>query len=148
MVFIYQTPGGDQDVSHAERTDSYLSFVSFFLGHSSLLKPFARFMIMQAQYRPLPYARINSFHGPKRQLLGNHAGQAAPAWKVAAYNQVGATSASKGKVAQDQASRIFLSRLPVDVGEKDVEVGACHHLTRYHLNSFFARSCLERRLDR
>ena len=31
MVFIYQTPGGDQDVSHAERTDSYLSFVSFFL---------------------------------------------------------------------------------------------------------------------
>ena len=81
---------------------------------------------MQAQYRPLPYARLNSFHGPKRQLLGNHAGQAPPSWKMGSVssNQVTATLVSKGKAAQEQGSRIFLSRLPVDVGEKDVEVSA------------------------
>ncbi|KAF8813144.1 hypothetical protein BYT27DRAFT_7181730 [Phlegmacium glaucopus] len=79
---------------------------------------------MQAQYRPLPYARLNTFHGPKRQLLGNQAGQAPPSWKTSASvapGQVHATSVSKGKAAQEQGSRIFLSRLPVDVGEKDVE---------------------------
>jgi len=83
-------------------------------------------MIMQAhtQYRPLPYARINSFHGPKRQLLGYNAGQAPPSWRTAASfapDQAGVASVSKGKVVQEQGSRIFLSRLPVDVGEKDVE---------------------------
>jgi THO complex subunit 4 len=77
--------------------------------------------MMQAQYRPLPYARLNSFHGPKRQLLGHKAGQAPPSWKIAS-DQVGAGLVSKGKTLQEQGSRIFLSRLPVDVGEKDVEV--------------------------
>ena len=82
-------------------------------------------MIMQTQHRPFPYPRLNSLHGPKRQLLGNHAGQVPPSWRTAAsapLDQVNATSVSKGKVAQEQGSRIFLSRLPVDVGEKDVEV--------------------------
>ena len=78
---------------------------------------------MQAQYRPLPYARLNSFHGPKRRLLGHNAGQAAPSWKsVAQEQQIGAGLVSKGKMVQEQGSRIFLSRLPVDVGEKEVEV--------------------------
>jgi len=91
---------------------------------------------MQAQYRPLPYARLNSFHGPKRQLLGNHAGQAPPSWRMPApvtTSQVGATSVSKGKAAQEEGSRIFLSRLPVDVGEKDVEVSARCYLSRLFL---------------
>lgn len=79
-------------------------------------------MMMQTQYRPLPYARLNSFHGPKRRLLGHNAGKAAPSWKSAAQEQADAGLASKGKMVQEQGSRIFLSRLPVDVGEKDVEV--------------------------
>ena len=83
-------------------------------------------MMMQTQYRPLPYARLNSFHGPKRRLLGHNAGQAPPSWKSVAVapDQVGAAAGlvSKGKIVQEQGSRIFLSRLPVDVGEKDVEV--------------------------
>jgi THO complex subunit 4 len=92
-------------------------------------------MIMQAQYRPLPYARLNSFHGPKRQLLGHNAGQAPPSWRMTASgapDQVSGASVSKGKVVQEQGSRIFLSRLPVDVGEKDVEVSVhCRFSTRY-----------------
>ena len=79
-------------------------------------------MMMQAQYRPLPYARLNSFHGPKRRLLGHNAGQPPPSWKSAAQEQVSAGLVSKEKMVQEQGSRIFLSRLPVDVGEKDVEV--------------------------
>ena len=81
-------------------------------------------MMMQAQYRPLPYARLNSFHGPKRRLLGHNAGQVPPSWKSVAQEQVSAGLVSKGKMVQEQGSRIFLSRLPVDVGEKDVEVSA------------------------
>ena len=77
--------------------------------------------MMQAQYRPMPYARLNSFNGPKRRLLGHNAGQIPPSWKSAAQEQV-AGLVSKGKVVEEQGSRIFLSRLPVDVGEKDVEV--------------------------
>ena len=76
--------------------------------------------MMQAQYRPLPYARLNSFHGPKRRLLGHSAGQVPPSWKSAAQEQIG--TGLKGKMVQEQGSRIFLSRLPIDVGEKDVEV--------------------------
>lgn len=79
-------------------------------------------MMMQAQHRPLPYARLNSFRGPKRRLLGHNASQAPPSWKSVAQEQVATGSVSKGKMVQEQGSRIFLSRLPVDVGEKDVEV--------------------------
>ncbi|KAF8068715.1 hypothetical protein FPV67DRAFT_1607313 [Lyophyllum atratum] len=65
-----------------------------------------------------PYARLNTFHGPKRQLLGNQAGHAAPAWKTNVPPQ---TSGGKGKQVMDQGSKIFLTRLPVDVGETEVE---------------------------
>ncbi|KAJ7269874.1 hypothetical protein C8J57DRAFT_1323806 [Mycena rebaudengoi] len=77
---------------------------------------------MQAQYKPQPYARLNNFHGPKRQLLGNHAGHAPPAWRsTVAGPSTGAYSAGlKGKQV-DQGSKIFLSRLPMDVGETEVE---------------------------
>ena len=119
-----------------ERDQPAVFFVSFPRYIFSLLKSFTLLMIMQAQYRPLPYARLNSFHGPKRQLLGHKAGQAPPAWRTAfvAPNQVGVASVSKGKVVQEQGSRIFLSRLPVDVGEKDVEVSDhCGFQTHYFL---------------
>ncbi|KAG6845107.1 hypothetical protein H0H87_000806 [Tephrocybe sp. NHM501043] len=67
------------------------------------------------------YARLNTFHGPKRQLLGNHAGHAAPAWKNVPSPQ-DAHSTGKGKQAQlDSGSKIFLSRLPLDVKETEVE---------------------------
>ncbi|KAG6804714.1 hypothetical protein H0H93_007113, partial [Arthromyces matolae] len=60
------------------------------------------------------YPRLNTFHGPKRQLLGNHAGHAAPAWKNAPVP--GPSAIGKGKQVQlDGESKIFLTRLPVDV---------------------------------
>ncbi|GLB44018.1 putative RNA recognition motif containing protein [Lyophyllum shimeji] len=65
-----------------------------------------------------PYARLNNFHGPKRQLLGNQAGLAAPAWKTNVPPQV---SVGKGKQVMEQGSKIFLSRLPLDVTETEIE---------------------------
>ncbi|KAG6812460.1 hypothetical protein H0H92_002725 [Tricholoma furcatifolium] len=66
-----------------------------------------------------PYARLNTFHGPKRQLLGNHAGHAPPAWKTA---PIPVPNAGKGKQVQhDLGSKIFLSRLPLDVKETEVD---------------------------
>lgn len=78
--------------------------------------------MMQAQHRPLPYARLNSFHGPKRRVLGHNPGQVPPSWKSAAAQDQAAALLSKDKMIQEKGSRIFLSRLPADVGEKDVEV--------------------------
>ncbi|KAJ7485301.1 hypothetical protein FB451DRAFT_1337579 [Mycena latifolia] len=79
---------------------------------------------MQAQYRPQPYARLNAFHGPKRQLLGNQAGYAPPAWRTGpstgAYSAAGVYAKGK-QVATEGGSKIFLSRLPMDVGETEVE---------------------------
>ncbi|KAJ7666180.1 hypothetical protein DFH06DRAFT_984817 [Mycena polygramma] len=80
---------------------------------------------MQAQYRPQPYARLNAFHGAKRQLLGNHAGHAPPAWRTAGPS-TGPYSAANGQARGRQStaepgSKIFLSRLPMDVGETEVE---------------------------
>ncbi|KIK06397.1 hypothetical protein K443DRAFT_3172 [Laccaria amethystina LaAM-08-1] len=67
-----------------------------------------------------PYARSNNFHGPKRQLLGNHAGHAPPSWRT--NGPVPVPQGGKGRGAPpDIGSKIFLSRLPVDVAEKDVE---------------------------
>ncbi|KAA1472101.1 hypothetical protein DENSPDRAFT_838272 [Dentipellis sp. KUC8613] len=78
---------------------------------------------MNPQVRTGP-ARLNSYHGPKRQLLGPHAGQAAPAWRAsniptgpALAN--GAASSSKKSITQ--GSKILLSNLPMDVGESEVE---------------------------
>ncbi|KAG6839780.1 hypothetical protein C0991_011731 [Blastosporella zonata] len=60
------------------------------------------------------------FHGPKHKLLGNHAGQAAPAWKNVPAQ--GPRPVGKGKQAQlDTGSKIFLSSLPADVKEAEVE---------------------------
>jgi THO complex subunit 4 len=70
-----------------------------------------------------PYARLNSYHGPKRQLLGNHAGHVAPAWRN--VHELPGQTIALAKTRhnmQEQGSRILLSMLPVDVGEKEVEV--------------------------
>ena len=88
---------------------------------------------MQAHH---PYARLNTFHGPKRQLLGNHAGKAPPSWRTTAPTDA---SVSNGSAVREQGSRIFLSRLPVDVGEKDVEASArcaLNTLPFDHVNGF------------
>lgn len=58
-------------------------------------------------------ARSSLHRGGKRQLLGNPATIIAPAWKVNAQ--------AKGEQWL-QESRILLSRLPVDVGDAEVEV--------------------------
>ncbi|EGN92864.1 hypothetical protein SERLA73DRAFT_190445 [Serpula lacrymans var. lacrymans S7.3] len=59
-----------------------------------------------------PTGRFNSYHGPKRQLLGNHAGHVAPAWR---------TGDITPNANDKQGSKILLSRLPMDVGETEVE---------------------------
>jgi THO complex subunit 4 len=51
--------------------------------------------------------RLAHYHGAKRQLLGNQAGQVPPAWR--------------DQRPKDPGSKILLSRLPPDVGELEVE---------------------------
>ncbi|KAG2747142.1 hypothetical protein P692DRAFT_20835919 [Suillus brevipes Sb2] len=59
--------------------------------------------------RDRPQARITSYHGVKRNLLGNQAGNVPPAWRDSKDKQ------------KERGSKILLSRLPVDVGETEVE---------------------------
>ncbi|KAG1823565.1 uncharacterized protein BJ212DRAFT_1262234 [Suillus subaureus] len=59
--------------------------------------------------RDRPQARITSYHGAKRNLLGNQAGNVPPAWRDSKDKQ------------KERGSKILLSRLPVDVGETEVE---------------------------
>lgn len=61
--------------------------------------------------------RFNNYHSTKRQLLGNQPGHAAPAWRV---NNPAAPA--QGKKVPEQGSKILLSRLPLDVGDEEVEV--------------------------
>ena len=82
-----------------------------------------QFTLMQAQNRPI---RFNGTVSSKRNLLGNRAGQAPPAWRnhgVAvpphAASLGAGTMNGKGK---DTGSKILLSKLPLDVGDKEVEV--------------------------
>lgn len=82
---------------------------------------------MHAPYRQLPYARLNSFHGPKQRILGNQAGNVAPAWRVAGpAGPSGFGSSANGRpVPQAAGSKILLSQLPPDVAEREVEVRVC-----------------------
>lgn len=79
---------------------------------------------MQAQRGSPNYARLNASRGSKRQLLGNTAAHVAPAWRTNGHVPNTITGPfGKGKGTEgEQGSKIFLSRLPVDVGEKEVEV--------------------------
>ncbi len=68
-----------------------------------------------------PYTRYNNVHAPKRQLLGSQAQFVKPAWKPNVQT-TGVAGSVKGK--EVQGSKIFISGLPHDVGEKEIEVGA------------------------
>ncbi|KAL0064430.1 hypothetical protein AAF712_008594 [Marasmius tenuissimus] len=72
---------------------------------------------MYGHQRPTPYARYNSFHGPKQRVLGNSAANVPPAWRTP--GQPGPVlSSSRSPLL---GSKILLSQLPTDVGEKEVE---------------------------
>lgn len=62
------------------------------------------------------HARLNNFHGTKRQLVGH---QVQPAWKP---NAAGGPAGKQAQLAEASGSKIMLSRLPMDVSEKEVEV--------------------------
>ncbi|KAH9061105.1 hypothetical protein EDB87DRAFT_1611995 [Lactarius vividus] len=68
-------------------------------------------------------ARLNAYHGTKRQLTGTSAGQVAPAWRstngAAAAN--GSTSPLSKKAALQRGSKILLSNLPMDVAETEID---------------------------
>ena len=72
-------------------------------------------------------ARLNAYHGTKRQLVGTTASQVAPAWRTS--NGVGSAAAVNGntsplsKKASHKGSKILLSNLPMDVAETEIEVG-------------------------
>ncbi|KAJ3509228.1 hypothetical protein NLJ89_g5334 [Agrocybe chaxingu] len=67
---------------------------------------------MQNQHKA---TRYNPFHNPKRQVVGP--AHVPPAWKTNGM----AAGPSKGREPVESGSRIFISKLPIDVGEKEVE---------------------------
>ncbi|TDL22807.1 hypothetical protein BD410DRAFT_898031 [Rickenella mellea] len=82
--------------------------------------------------------RINSYHGPKRNLVGNTAGRAAPAWKASHNPYAGVarqapnghappakgvgrhSGAAAAAALADPGSKILISNLPHDVSETEV----------------------------
>ncbi|TFK38002.1 hypothetical protein BDQ12DRAFT_606703 [Crucibulum laeve] len=77
---------------------------------------------MQAtNFRPNhAYAKYSNVHGAKRALVGPPR-QVPPAWRTQAPVAAPMGAAGKGRIQVETGSKIFLSRLPVDVGEKEVE---------------------------
>lgn len=83
---------------------------------------------MSGNQRYQPYAgnpaRLNTYHGPKRQLLGNHtAGRAAPSWRSNAIPEEAAAAQAAAKrvtIRNLSGSKILLSCLPNDVSESDI----------------------------
>ncbi|KAF9495021.1 hypothetical protein BDN71DRAFT_1392389 [Pleurotus eryngii] len=71
------------------------------------------------QNRPA-HARLNNFHGQKKQLLGHKAGNAPPAWRGTAPVPT-FPGAAKGKQVAQNGSRIFISNLPLDVVKEEIE---------------------------
>ncbi|TFY77313.1 hypothetical protein EWM64_g6700 [Hericium alpestre] len=78
---------------------------------------------MHAQARSGP-TRFQSYHSPKRQLVGARAGQPAPAWRPS--NIPTGPSGVNGKALSSKkgdgpGSKIMLSHLPMDVVENEVK---------------------------
>ena len=70
-------------------------------------------------------ARLNAYHGTKRQLTGTSAGQVAPAWRTAnGAAAVNGSTSPLSKKALQRGSKILLSNLPMDVAESEIEVRA------------------------
>jgi hypothetical protein len=73
-------------------------------------------------------ARLNAYHGAKRQLIGTTASQVAPAWRKS--NGTSGPAATNGstpplpKKELQRESKMLLSNLPMDVAEAEVEVGS------------------------
>lgn len=82
-------------------------------------------------------ARLNAYHGTKRQLVGTTTSQVAPAWRMS--NGVGGATAVNGntspfsKKASQKGSKILLSNLPMDVAETEIDVGtfSCFFRAQY-----------------
>jgi THO complex subunit 4 len=85
-------------------------------------------------------ARLNAYHGTKRQLIGTSAGQIAPAWRTS--NGPGGSTALNGhaaplsKKALQRGSKILLSNLPMDVAETEIEVRLRDYFSLYIVPSF------------
>ena len=94
-------------------------------------------------------ARLNAYHGTKRQLIGTSAGQVAPAWRTSNGTSPAATNGSTSplsKKALQRGSKILLSNLPMDVAETEVEVGI-YVLHAIHNALIIGRSYSRERLD-
>ncbi|EKM76724.1 hypothetical protein AGABI1DRAFT_115612 [Agaricus bisporus var. burnettii JB137-S8] len=65
-------------------------------------------------------ARLNKFHRPKHQLLGNKA-IPAPAWKLNVVGNVNNANSAGARKGKEVCSKILLSQLPVDVPALEVE---------------------------
>ncbi|KAN0131670.1 hypothetical protein V8E53_010512 [Lactarius tabidus] len=67
-------------------------------------------------------ARLNAYHGTKRQLTGTSAGQVSPAWRTAnGAAAVNGSASPLSKKALQRGSKILLTSLPMDVAESELE---------------------------
>ena len=72
-------------------------------------------------------SRYNSYHGAKSGLIGHGASQVSPAWRgtphVTAHSSGNDMVGARSKTATEQlGSKILMSKLPLDVGEIELEV--------------------------
>ncbi|KAF9262238.1 hypothetical protein L218DRAFT_929416 [Marasmius fiardii PR-910] len=68
--------------------------------------------------RPAPYARYNNFYSPKQRVLGSTASQVPPAWRTPGQPNIPSGVNNRSHLL---GSKILLSQLPTDVGEKEVD---------------------------
>lgn len=79
--------------------------------------------------RPQVAGRLNAYHGPKKTMLGNNAGRAAPAWRANIIPADTKPAAQKNATAfkfangGEAGSKALLTNLPHDVREAEIEVG-------------------------
>jgi hypothetical protein len=85
-------------------------------------------------------ARLNAYHGTKRQLLGTSARQVAPAWRTSSGSSGSTTlngkSAPLSKKTLQRGSKILLTNLPMDVAETEIEVRVLDCFSPYMVPSF------------
>ena len=105
---------------HRTSTLSVAAYHSLYLGH--YISP----NVLMSGSTRAGSARLNAYHGTKRQLIGTTANQVAPAWRTSNGGGPAATNGSTSplsKKALQHGSKILLSNLPMDVAEAEVEVG-------------------------
>ncbi len=120
------------------------AYHSLYLGH--YISPD---VLMSGQTRT-GSARLNVYHGTKRQLIGIAASQVSPAWRT--LDGTGGPAATNGsasslsKKALQRGSKILRSNLPMDVAEAEVEVGVIA-VSSLHDTLITCRSYSRERLD-